>query len=197
MRKTHWVAMVIGGIVLWAGMILCCLLVIQLGSEYQIGEELLNASREAYHFNPQKILSASSESEIFVPIPFPENLTESTNAQVFWQQEEYFRVVDLFMQTVLHEQLKNWRLYAVASKVNCAEPVSGQIFPQGVSVELFREIRSPERKMRQDLHIIIEPDEEIIRVLRREYYPYAILDYIDWINFKIPIEQALTIADHR
>ncbi len=200
MKKTHWLIIVIGGIVLWAGTILCYLVIIQLGSEYQIEEELLDASEEAYRFNPQTVLSipSPSEGEVFIPIPFQEDiLKEPTNVQVLWRQEEYFHVIDLLMQTVLHEQLKNWRLNSVASKINCAEPIFGQVIPQGMSVELFREIKTPEQKMRQDLHIIIDSDKELIIVFAREYYSYAILDYIEWTNFKIPIEQALTIADQQ
>lgn len=197
MRKAHWVAIVIGGIVLWAGTILCCLVIIQLGSEYQIGEELLDASREAYHFNPQTVLSTPSESETFVSIPFPQEIRESTNIQVPWQQEEYFRVLDLFMQTVLHEQRLDWKLNRIASRVNCAKLATGQIFLQGISVELFREVRSPERKMRQDLNIIIAPGEEMVRVYKGEYYPYEILERIEWANFNIPVEQAIIIADQQ
>jgi hypothetical protein len=168
MKKKYWISLGIGGIVLYLGMILCCLLVIQLGSEYQIGQELLDASDEAYHFNPQIILSSSSKNEFFEPIPLPENSMKSiSNIRVFWKQEEYFQVLDLFMKKVLKEQLQNWQLYSVASTTNCMEPLVGQMFPQGMSIEIFREIKAPQ-PMRQDFHIIIEPDQETIIALRSD-----------------------------
>lgn len=194
MKKKTWLLFVFGSIFLLTSASFCCLLIIQLGSEYQIGQELLNASDEAYLFNPQEVLS-DEKSDLFVPIPFPEKFSEFTDIPVAWKQEEYFRVANLFMKTVLYEQIEDWRLNAVTTRMNCTDFASGQIVMRGISIELFREIASTKHKIRQDLHLSISPSDEMIRIYRREYYPYEILDYIEWSKFRVSADQAIMIAE--
>lgn len=195
MKKKRWALLGIGSIIFWAGITLCCLLVIQLGSEYQIGQTLLSSSEEAYHFDPQMISLATKGNDFFEAIPFPEKFPQPINTGIYWEQGEYLHVTELFMQAILHEELQSWNLYSVGSKIDCIEIASGKTVPQGMSIELFREVRLP--KMRQDLQIIIEPNAQTVYMFRRAYYPYEKLDHVDWNNFNIPIEQAIVTAEQQ
>ena len=195
MKKSLWFLFTFGSILLLASALFCGLLIIQLGSEYQIGQELLDASEEAYQFDPNTILSGEGKSTLFVPVPFPEEFSESAEMPVIWKQEEYFHVVKLLMKTVWNEQIEDWRLNIITTRMDCTDFVSGQVIMRGMSIKFFREVPSPGHKVRKDLDISISPSDGIIRVYKGEYYPYEILDYIEWSNFLISAEQAIIIAE--
>lgn len=193
MKKTHWLLIVIGGIVLWAGMILCCQIVLHLGSESFSREELIDASEEAYRFDPRTILASdSNEDNIFVKIPFSEQFPESMFTTVGWQQEDYFRVTDLFMKYALSEDRASWRVIDISSVLLCSDSI---VIPN-LTIKMQKKVSFSEENHRIMIHVNIMPQPGIIEVLKREYAPdEGGYRTIAWNDIVIPAEQALLIAE--
>ncbi|RME58704.1 hypothetical protein D6779_05910 [Candidatus Parcubacteria bacterium] len=193
MKKTHWVAIVIGWIVLWAGTILCCLTVLQFGSESFSREELIDASEEAYRFDPRAILASdSSEDNVFVQIPFSERFPESMFTTVGWQQEDYFRATDLFMKHVLSEDRASWRVIDISSVLLCSDYIG----VPNLTIRMQKKVSSAGENHRSMIHVNIMPQPGIIEILKREYAPdEGGYRTIAWDDVVIPAEQALLIAE--
>ncbi|PWH12833.1 MAG: hypothetical protein DDG60_11575 [Anaerolineae bacterium] len=193
MKKTHWLLLGIGGIVLWAGMILCCLIVLQFGSESFSREELIDASKEAYRFDPQTILTRNvSDENIFVQIPFPEEFPEPFPTAIFWQQTEYLQVTDLFMEYILHDTRTTWKVSMISSARWCSDPPS---LPR-LTITMQKKVLQPEENHRIEALVNVMPQIGIIKLLKQEYAPDEGGERtINWSDIVIPAEQALLIAE--
>lgn len=193
MKKAHWVAIVIGGIVLWIGMILCCQIVLHLGSESFSREKLIDASEEVYRFNPQTILTSNASNEnIFVQIPFPEEFPEPSPTAIFWQQKEYLQVTDVFMEYILHDTRTTWRVSRISSARWCSDPPS----LSRLTITMQKKVLQLEENHRMEALVNIMPQIGIIKLLKQEYAPDEGGDRtINWNDIVIPAEQALLIAE--
>lgn len=192
MKKTHWLLIFIGGIILWVGMILCCLIVLQFGSESFSREELIDASEEAYRFNPQNILTQSGNVP-FVQIPFQENLSESSSATMLWPQEKYLQLINLFMKNILREDMNTWQLIDIGSSRFCSDEETGL---SNFGVTLQKSVPFVDGPHRKEVSISLELQTGMVILLRREYAPDEGGERtIRWDDIKISAEQALEIAD--
>jgi hypothetical protein len=194
MKKTHWLLIFIGGIVLWAGMILCCMIVLQFGSESFSQEELIDASEEAYRFDPQTILTGNASGDnIFVQIPFPEKFPKPFPTAIFWRQKEYLQVIDLFMEDILRENRNSWELISIGSTRSCS---GMETELQNFGIDLQKSALLSNVNHRIEFHIGIAPQIEMVTLLRREYAPdEGGYRTIAWNDIVIPAEQALLIAE--
>lgn len=194
MSKKRLVLLGIGSIVLLAGFTLCCLLILQIGSESFSREELIDALEEAYRFDPQTVLAnRASAGNIFVRIPFPENFPEPSSTTIFWQQKEYLQVIDMFMEDVLYENRSNWELVSIGSTRSCS---GTETELQNFGIRIQRSNSLPDAKHRVELDIDIVPQTAIVVLHKREYAPdEGGYRTIGWDNIVIPAEQALLIAE--
>lgn len=194
MKKRTWLLLGIGSILLWGGMVLCLSLLCHLGSESFSREKLVDASEEAYRFDPQTILikSTTSGNDIFVQVPFSEKLPEPIFTAIAWQQEDYFLVTDLFMKYILYETRTTWRVIDISSVRLCSDSTG---LPN-LTIKMQKKVSSPEENHRIEAHVNIMPQSGIIEILKREYAPdEGGYHTISWNDIKIPAEQALEIAE--
>jgi len=194
MSKKRWFLIGLVGVALWVGSILCCLLVIQLGTESFSREELVNSSREAYHFDAEKVLSTrTGMNNIFTQIPFPKRFTDFPGTTVLWKQEEYLKIIDLFMKEVLQENRSTWELKSMGGTRFCNDIGIGL---PNFGIDLQKSIILSEFNKRVELDISLSPVTERVIVHRREYAPdEGGYQTINWDDIRIPAEQALLIAE--
>ncbi len=194
MSKERWLLIGLVGVALWVGSMLCCLLVIQLGTESFSKEELVNSSHEAYRFNAEEVLSTrTGMSNLFTQIPFPEQFPDFPGTTVLWKQEEYLKIVDLFMKEVLQENRSTWELKSMGGTRFCNDIGIGL---PNFGIDLQKSIILSEFNYRVELDISLSPLTERVIVHRREYAPDEGGERtIDWADIKIPAEHALLIAD--
>jgi len=192
MKKTHWLLIFIGGIILWAGMILCCLIVLQFGSESFSREELISSSEESYQFDPYNIHEPGNGNSFFIQVPYSEEWPTPVFTDLAWQQEDYFFLIDLFMKHILHENRADWRIVGISSAHLCSDPDG----LSDLTITIQKRVLSANDNYRIETLVNILPQSGIIRLRKLEYAPDEGGDRtIRWDDIKIPAEQALLIAD--
>lgn len=193
MKKTHWLLLGIGSILLWGGMVLCLLIVLQFGSESFSQEELVDASEEAYRFDPQTILTEDTKRvNVFTKIPFTEKFPEPVFNTIFWEQDDYFSVMDSFMYYVLSEDRNAWKLIEISS-VNLCPGLTGLSM---LTIRMQKRFSLSDESYRANIHVNIMPQSGIVELLQRKYAPDEGGERtLRWDEIKITAEQALLIAE--
>jgi hypothetical protein len=192
MKKTHWLLIFIGGIILWAGMILCCLIVLQFGSESFSREELISSSEESYQFDPYNVHEPENGNSFFIQVPYSEGFPTPIFTTLTWKQEDYFWTLDLFMKYILHEDRISWEVVDVSSVRLCSDPDG---LPN-LTIKMQKRVLSAQENYRIEILVNILPQSGMIEILKREYAPDEGGERtIRWDDIKIPAEQALLIAD--
>jgi hypothetical protein len=192
MKKTHWLLIFIGGIILWAGMILCCLIVLQFGSESFSREELISSSEESYQFDPYNVREPGNGDSLFIQIPYSEGVPTPVFTTLAWEQEDYFWTLDLFMKYILHEDRVSWKVVDIGAVRFCSDPNG---LPN-LTIKMQKRILSAQEDYRIEALVNVMPQPGIIELLKREYAPDEGGERtIDWDDIRIPAEQALLIAE--
>jgi len=188
MSRRRWLLVGLGGVALWAGMTLCCLIITQFGSESFSREKLVGSSEESYQFDPYKV----SDTIFFMQVPYSEEWPTPVFTDLAWRQKDYFFLIDLFMKHTLHENRADWKIVDISSGHLCSDPDG---LPD-LTITIQKRVLSANDNYRIETLVNILPQSGIIRLRKLEYAPdEGGYQAIHWDDIRIPAEQALLIAE--
>jgi hypothetical protein len=160
-------------------------------------EEQIPILNETYQINSADLLETlrQGKSDAFILLGPSQNVfpTPST-PRVEWKQSDFLYIAQALHEDVWNESLDGWLLREMRFGLDCADISSG---PQSSFITFFKSQQTDKGPSRLARTFYIFADVNRITIDEGEYYPE--IDQwpaIDLANVKIPVEDALQIAEN-
>lgn len=163
--------------------------IIDEGKENQTG-----GLEESFAINSKNILGdlQKGKKDVFTQLP-KGILPTSSIARVEWKQSDFLYIAQALHEHVWNDALDGWKIKYMRFNIKCVD-ISSSF--QRLYITFFKSQESSKGSSRLTRTFYIQGDENLIEIDEVEYKPeiYKWLS-IDMANVKIPVDEALQIAE--
>lgn len=137
---------------------------------------------------------ARGKTDVFTPqLVTPEVIPPTPDTPVQWSQANYFQIVFAMYPFIWNETLEGWGLERMLFRLDCADVING---PQDASIQFFKITHTRDQDSRLLRDLWINPTKNLVSWHEVEKYPNVWgRETIDFTRIKIPVEEALRIAE--